>query len=77
MKIKVLGSGCAKCNHLEKVTRQAVTELKIDANIEKIEDIVKIMGYGVMSTPSLIVNDKILISGYVPSISKMKKLLLK
>ncbi len=77
MEIKVLGTGCAKCNTLEKVTRRAVADLNIDANIEKIEDIMKIMEYGVMSTPAVIVDDKILISGQVPTVAKMKELLKK
>jgi len=75
MNIKVLGTGCAKCHTLEKVTREAVAELNLEADIEKVEDIVKIMGYGVMRTPALVVDEKVLLSGSVPSVKEMKELL--
>lgn len=75
MNIKVLGTGCAKCHTLEKVTREAVAELNLEADIEKVEDIVKIMGYGVMRTPALVVDEKVLHSGSVPSVKEMKELL--
>ena len=75
MNIKVLGTGCAKCKTLEKATREAVAELQIDATVEKIEDIIKIMEFGVMSTPALVVDGKIVVSGRVPSISELKKFL--
>jgi len=65
--LKVLGTGCAKCKSLEKVTAEVVKENNFDAEITKIEDIVKIMGYGVMSTPALVVNEKVVFSGYIPS----------
>ena len=75
MEIKVLGTGCAKCKSLDKVTRQAVEELGLDANVEKIEDIQKIMEYGVMMTPALVINDEVVLKGKVPSLKKMKKML--
>lgn len=75
MEIKVLGSGCAKCNKLEKLTFQAVQELQIDANIEKIEDIQKIVEYGVMFTPALVVDGEVLVKGRVPKLDEIKKLL--
>ncbi len=77
MEIKVLGTGCPKCNALEKATRDAVTELGINANIEKEEDIVKIMEYGVMHTPALIVDGKVVVSGRVPNEKDLKTLLTK
>ena len=77
MEIKVLGTGCAKCKALDQVTREAVKELELDANVEKIEDIQRIMEYGVMMTPALIVNDKVILKGKVPSLKKMKSLLIK
>ena len=58
MNIKILGPGCPKCKTLEKVTREAVDELGIEATIEKVEDIVKIMEYNVMHTPVLVINEK-------------------
>lgn len=76
MDIKVLGTGCSKCNHLEKKTREALEELGIDATIEKVEDIQKIMGYGIMSTPGLVINGKVVIAGKLPKTSELKELLI-
>ncbi len=75
MEIKVLGTGCAKCKSLEKVTRKAVEELKLDASVEKVEDIQKIMEYAVMRTPALVINEKVVLSGQLPKISELKELL--
>lgn len=77
MNIKVLGTGCSKCKTLEQATRKAIDEMGISADIEKIEDIVKIMSYGVMQTPALVINEKVTISGRVPSITELKELLIK
>ena len=59
MKIKILGSGCPNCKKLEKNTREAVNELGIEAEIEKVTEIQEIMSYGVMSTPALVVYGEI------------------
>ena len=75
MEIKVLGTGCAKCKSLEKVTRNAVEELNLDATVEKVEDIQKIMEYSVMRTPALVINEKVVLTGQVPKPKKMKELL--
>ncbi|HHW81244.1 MAG TPA: thioredoxin family protein [Bacteroidales bacterium] len=75
MQIKVLGTGCKKCNELEQATREAVAALGINANIEKEEDIMKIMEYGVNRTPALVVDGKVVISGRVPSEKELKELL--
>lgn len=75
MIINILGPGCTNCVNLERVTRQAVTELGLDAQIEKVTDYAAIMGYGVMSTPGLVVDDKVLISGRVPTAAKVRELL--
>jgi small redox-active disulfide protein 2 len=75
MEIKVLGPGCAKCRTLEKATLQAVAELELDATVVKEEDIMKIMGYGVMLTPGLVINEKVVHSGSVPSIKEIKNLI--
>lgn len=77
MEIKVLGAGCAKCKTLEKVTREAVAELNIEANIEKVEDIQKIIEYGVMLTPALVVDGEVVLKGKVPKVSEVKTLLSK
>lgn len=75
MEIKVLGTGCARCKSLEKVTRKAVEELNLDATVEKVEDIQKIMEYAVMRTPALVINEKVVMSGQVPRLPEMKELL--
>lgn len=77
MNIKVLGPGCPKCKTLEKVTRDAVAEAGIDATIEKVEDIVKILEYRVMHTPVLVVNEKVVLSGQVPSVKQVMEILTK
>jgi len=77
MNIKVLGTGCPKCKSLEQATRSAVADMGISADIEKVEDIVKIMGYGVMQTPALVINEKVAISGRVPSVAEIKEVLTK
>lgn len=67
MKFQVLGTGCSNCKKLEVMTKELVSELKIDAIVEKIEDIEEIMRTGVMSTPALLADGKVVLSGYVPS----------
>ncbi|KUO75449.1 MAG: redox-active disulfide protein 2 [Desulfosporosinus sp. BRH_c37] len=59
MNIKILGSGCANCKKLQAVTEKVVKERGIDATIEKVEDIKKIMEYGVMRTPAIVINEKV------------------
>ncbi len=77
MEIKVLGTGCTKCKTLEKNTIEAVNELAIDANVTKVEDIVEIMNFGVMTTPALVVDGKVVLKGKVPSVEEIKQLLTK
>ncbi|MDI3527360.1 MAG: hypothetical protein PWR03_1543 [Tenuifilum sp.] len=77
MEIKVLGTGCPKCKALEQATQNAVAELGVSANISKVEDIVDIMNYGVMRTPALVINEKVVLSGRVPTASELKELLTK
>lgn len=75
MEIKVLGTGCKKCKTVEKTAREAVREMGIQANIEKVEDVLKIMQYGVMRTPALVINEKVVLSGKVPSKSEVIELI--
>ena len=75
VEIKILGTGCPKCNSLEKLTRRAVSEIGIEANIEKVEDIMDIMEYGIMRTPGLVVNGEVKISGRIPSEKEIKEIL--
>ncbi|MCX7955222.1 MAG: thioredoxin family protein [Bacteroidales bacterium] len=75
MELKVLGTGCANCKRLEEIVKQAINELNLNATIEKVQDIDKIISYGVMRTPALIANGKVLVSGRVPSLQEIKELL--
>jgi len=75
LNIKILGVGCQRCKTLEKLVTEVVNENKFDAEISKIEDINKIMEYGVMLTPGLVINEKVLVSGRVPSKDEIKKLI--
>jgi len=74
-KIEVLGTGCPKCKKLMEQTMIAADQLGMECNIVKVEDIQKIMTYGVMSTPALVVNGEVKVTGKVPSIEELKKLL--
>lgn len=76
MEIKILGTGCTKCKKLEKLTRDVVAENGIQAEIEKVEDILKIMQYGVMNTPGLVINQKVVLSGRLPSVPELKELII-
>ena len=75
MNIQVLGPGCPKCKALEKLTREVVEQNGINAEISKVEDIMDIMSYNVMSTPALVINEKVEIKGRVPSAEEIKKIL--
>ena len=75
MDLKILGTGCAKCNKLEEATKAAANELGIKYNIEKITDIENIMSFSVMSTPALVVNGEVKVAGRVPTIEDIKKML--
>jgi small redox-active disulfide protein 2 len=75
MIIKILGPGCTNCKNLERATREALEQLGLDATVEKVEDYPTILGYGVMSTPGLVVDEKVLVSGRVPRPAEIKQLL--
>ncbi|MCG6189234.1 thioredoxin family protein [Maribellus maritimus] len=75
MEIKVLGTGCAKCKKLEQITENVVKEMGLDATIEKVEDIYKIMQFGVMQTPGLVVNGKVVLTGRLPKSDELRNLL--
>jgi len=77
MEIKILGTGCPKCKALEKVTREVVSETGIEASVSKVDDIMDIMGYGVMTTPALVVDEKVIVKGRVPSAKEIKQILIK
>ncbi|MHC1731651.1 MAG: thioredoxin family protein [Bacteroidales bacterium] len=75
MEIKILGPGCPKCKTLEKLTREVVEQNGIEAIVTKVDDIVAIMNYGVMTTPALVIDEKVVVKGRVPSAEEIKKLL--
>lgn len=75
MIIKVLGSGCSKCVKLAENVQKAVTESGLDASVEKVTDIKAIMGYGVMSTPALVIDGKVVSTGKILSPADITKLL--
>jgi small redox-active disulfide protein 2 len=75
MEIKILGSGCAKCKKLEEAAREAVNELKLNASVVKVEDMMEIISYGVAMTPAMVVDGKILLKGRTASVEEIKKLL--
>ena len=75
MNIKILGTGCPKCNALAKVTQDAIDALSIDANVDKVQDIMEIMQYNIMITPALVIDEKVVLKGKVPSLEEMKNIL--
>jgi small redox-active disulfide protein 2 len=77
MEIKILGTGCAKCKSLEKLTREVMEKNGIQATIIKVEDITEIMKYHILATPALVVNEKVEVKGFVPSSSQIKEILSK
>jgi len=76
MKIAILGTGCAKCKQTVEVVRQAVEQAGVDATIDKVEDIQEIMKFKVMRTPAVAIDDKVKISGRVPSVEEVKSFLV-
>ncbi|MDP4270503.1 MAG: thioredoxin family protein [Bacteroidota bacterium] len=77
MEIKVLGTGCTKCKTLEKVVKDVVEQNSIDATVVKVENIMEIMKYGVMTTPALVIDGVVMVKGRVPSADEIKNLLIR
>jgi small redox-active disulfide protein 2 len=75
MNIKILGPGCARCHQLEKTTREIVKELDIDAEIEEVKDINKIMEYPILTTPGLVIDGQLLCAGRVPNKAEITQLI--
>ena len=67
MQIKILGTGCAKCQRLEQLTREVVAELGIDAQFDHVRDMQAIMAYPVMTTPALVIDEEVMVFGRMPS----------
>lgn len=76
MTIKVLGPGCMNCKTLERRTLEVLAELQLKADVEKVEDFDAIVGYGIMRTPGLVIDEKVVWQGGVPSVGKIKELIL-
>jgi len=76
MNIQVLGTGCPKCKALEKAVIKSVSELALPAEVSKVEDIAEIMQFGVMHTPALVINGKVVLSGRLPKEKELKELLI-
>jgi len=77
MEIKVLGPGCAKCKKAEKIIREAVAESGVDANVEKVTDMMEIAGYRVFSTPAVMVDGEVKLTGKIPNKKDVKSWLKK
>lgn len=77
MKIEVLGVGCAKCNKTFSNAEQAIKQLNVDIELVKVEKIDEIMKYGVMITPALVINGDVRVTGKIPSIDEIKRLIEK
>lgn len=75
MKLEILGTGCPKCKKLSEVAEQAARELGNPYELVKVTEIEKIMGYGVMMTPALLVDGKVKVVGRVPSVEEAKRML--
>ena len=76
MKIKVLGPGCARCHQLERSVKEVVNELSIDADIEYVKDIKKIMEYPLLMTPGLVINEELVSSGGVPTKAEVTRFII-
>ncbi len=72
MHIKILGSGCAKCNRLEQLTREAVAELGLEASFEHVTEMDRILAYPIMTTPALVVDEQVKVSGRIPSKDELR-----
>jgi small redox-active disulfide protein 2 len=73
MVIKILGSGCPNCKRLEQVAQEVAKEMGVNATFEKVQDMQKIMSYGIMSTPALVIDEKVKVYGKVPNKDVIKK----
>jgi len=75
MQLQILGTGCARCNALTMATEKAAQSLGLQYELEKITDLQRIMSFGVMTTPALVVDGKVKVSGKVPSVDEIKTML--
>lgn len=75
MQVKILGPGCKNCRNLEQRTRDALSDLGVDAEIAEVSDYGDIAGYGVMKTPGLVIDDEVVVAGRVPSAKELHELI--
>jgi len=75
MNFKILGTGCARCNQLENLTKEVLKEMGVEAHIDHVKDIKKIMEYPILTTPGLVINEELILSGRVPSKAEMTKII--
>lgn len=75
LKVLVLGSGCKNCHTVEERAKQAVAEMGLDANVELVTDMQTMMHYGIMQTPAIVINERVVSTGRVPATSQIKQLL--
>ena len=73
MEIKILGAGCANCKLLHQRTMDALAELKVDADVQKVEDFAEIAKHGILATPALVINGKVKVYGRVPATQQIAK----
>lgn len=76
MNIKVLGPGCAKCVSLEKTVKEVVSALKLDITVEEVKEMKKIIQYPILMTPGLVINEKVVLSGKVPTKAEVERLIM-
>ncbi|MGA9191968.1 MAG: thioredoxin family protein [Anaerolineales bacterium] len=72
--IKILGTGCPNCLKLEALVRETLKDLGLEADIEKVTDYEEILGWGIMATPGLVLNDSVVLSGRIPSRSQLAEI---
>ncbi|MGN1255207.1 MAG: thioredoxin family protein [Prevotella sp.] len=75
MEIKVLGSGCCRCKRTFDIVKQVIEEDNIEANIEYVTDIAKILDYNIMSMPAIVIDDKVVLNGQVPTAAQVRQIL--
>jgi len=75
MDVKILGSGCPNCKRLEKTAREALSEMGVEATVTKVTDFTDIMAYDILATPGLVINEKVVSSGRVPSKAEVTTLI--
>ena len=76
MKIKILGPGCARCDQVEQTTKEVVRELGIDASLEHVRDVKKIMEYPILTTPGLVLNEELVCAGRVPTKAEVTQFII-